>query len=42
MKKNVLIGYKGWPLKDAIGARGSNNNANTPEPPKAIYAPIVL
>ena len=41
MEKNVLIGYKGWPLKDAIGARGSNDNASTLEAPKATNAPII-
>jgi len=41
MEKNVLIGHKGWPLKDVTGARGSNNNASTLEAPKAIYAPII-
>jgi len=41
MEKNVLTGYKGWPLKDIIGAKRSNNNANTPEVPKVIYAPII-
>jgi len=42
MEKNVLIGYKGWPLKDAIGAKRRNDNTNTLEAPKVIYASIVI
>jgi len=41
MEKNALIGYKGWPLKDTIGAKRSNDNAGTLEVPKVIYAPII-
>jgi len=37
----MLIGYKGQPLKDAIVAKRSNNNAFTLEAPKVLYTPIV-
>ena len=33
MEDNILIGHKGQPLEDIIGAKRSNNNANTLEAP---------
>jgi len=42
MEENILIGYKGWPPKDAIGAKKSNINAFTPEAPRVLYTPIVI
>ena len=41
MKDNILIGYKGRPLKDTIGAKRSNNNVFTLEAPKVLYTPII-
>jgi hypothetical protein len=41
MEENILIGYKGRPLKDVIGAKRSNSNAFTLEAPKVPYTPTV-
>ena len=42
MEENILIGYKGRPLKNVIGAKRSNNNAFTLEAPKVLYTPIII
>jgi len=42
MENNALIGYKGWPLKDIIGVKRSNNNASALEVYKVIYTPIII
>jgi len=42
MEENILIEYKGWPLKDAIGAKRSNVNAFTLEAPRVLYTPIII
>jgi len=42
MEENISIGYKGWPPKDAIGAKRSDVNAFTPEAPRVLYTPIII
>jgi len=41
IEENILIGYKGQPLKDATGAKRSSNNTFTLEAPKVLYTPII-
>jgi hypothetical protein len=41
MEKDLLDGYKGWPLEDTIRIKGSEDNANILKAFKAINTPII-
>jgi hypothetical protein len=41
MKKDLLNGYKGWPLEDIIRIKGSEDNVNILKAFKAINTPTI-